>query len=49
MFLNKLMTYSRAQISKNKACLNAKSLAYYFHMKTKILSDFRICISVPLS
>ena len=24
------------------------SLAYYFYMKTKILSDFQICISVPL-
>ena len=33
---------------KNKTCLYAKSSAYYFHMKTKILPDFRICISVPL-
>ena len=22
---------------------------YYFHMKTKILEDFQICISVPLN
>ena len=25
-----------------------KSSTYYFHMKTKILTDFQICISVPL-
>ena len=25
-----------------------KSLTYYFHMKTKILADFQICISVLL-
>ena len=25
-----------------------KSSAYCFHMKTKILADFQICISVPL-
>ena len=28
--------------------VNVKSLTYYFHMKTKILADFQICISVPL-
>ena len=26
-----------------------KSSTYYFRMKTKILADFRICISVPLN
>ena len=26
-----------------------KSLTYYFHVKTKILTDFHIYISVPLS
>ena len=26
-----------------------RSSTYYFHMKTKILADFQICISVPLS
>ena len=26
-----------------------KSSTYYFHIKTKILADFQICISVPLS
>ena len=25
-----------------------KSSTYYFHMKTKILTDFEICITVPL-
>ena len=35
--------------SKSKMCLNAKFSIYYFHMKTKILADFQICISVPLS
>ena len=28
--------------------LNVRSSTYYFHMKTKILADFQICISVPL-
>ena len=28
--------------------LNVKSLTYYFHMRTKILADFQICIIVPL-
>ena len=26
-----------------------KSSTHYFHLKTKILADFQICISVPLS
>ena len=26
-----------------------KSSTYYFHIKTKILADFQICISVPLT
>ena len=25
-----------------------KSLTYYFHIKANIMSDFQICISVPL-
>ena len=29
-------------------CFNVKFSTYYFHMKTKILADFQICISVPL-
>ena len=28
---------------------DVKSSTYYFHMKTTILADFQICISVPLS
>ena len=39
---------SRVHISKSKMCFNVKSSTYYFHMKTKILADFQICISVPL-
>ena len=39
---------SRAHILKIKRCFNAKSSTYYFHMKTKILADFQICISVTL-
>ena len=35
-------------ISKSKRCFNVKSSTYYFHMKTKILADFYIYISVPL-
>ena len=27
---------------------DVKSSTYYFHMKTTILADFQICISVPL-
>ena len=49
MFVNKFFTYSRAHISKNKRCFNVKSSTYYFHMKTKILTNFQICISVPLT
>ena len=29
-------------------CFHVKSLTYYFYMKTKILPDFQICISLPL-
>ena len=31
-----------------KRCVNVKSPTYYFHMKTKILADFQIYISVLL-
>ena len=47
MFVNKLFTYL-SHISKNKSCFNVKCLTCYFHIKTKILADFQICISVPL-
>ena len=36
-------------ISESKTCFNVKSSTYYFLMKTKILADFQICISVPFS
>ena len=35
-------------MSKSKRCFNVKSSTYYFHMKTKILADFQICISALL-
>ena len=49
MFLNKLFTYLTCAYLKNKRCFNVKSLTFYFHMKTKTLADFQICISLPLS
>ena len=35
-------------MSKSKRYFNVNFLTYYFHMKTKILADFQICISVPI-
>ena len=40
---------SRALISKSKGRFNMKSSTYYFHVKTKMLADFQICISVPVN
>ena len=40
---------TRVYISKSKKRFNVKSPTYYFYMKTKILVDFQICISVLLS
>ena len=49
MFVNKHFTYLNCElVSKSKKCLNVKSPVCYFHMKTKILADFQVCISVPL-
>ena len=50
MFVKKFFTYliSQAHISESKRCVNVKSSTYYFLMKTKILADFQICISVSL-
>ena len=48
MFVKKLFTYLPAYISKSKRCFNVKFSIYLFHIKTKILADFQICISVPL-
>ena len=49
MFANKFFTILHAHISERKRCFNMKSSTYYFHVKTKILADFQICISVPLN
>ena len=43
---NKLFTYLSCAYLKK--CFNLKSSTYYFHMNTKILADFQICISVTL-
>ena len=40
---------SRMNNSKSKSFFNVKPSTNYFHTKTKILPDFQICISVPLS
>ena len=48
MFVIKIPHISRAHISKNKRRFNVKSSTYYFHMKTKMLADFQICISTSL-
>ena len=46
MFVNKYI--SGVYISKNKQCHNVKPTTYHFYVKTKILVDFHICISVTL-
>ena len=48
IFVNKLLIYLTCAYLKKYRCRNVKSSTYYFHMKTKILKDFQICISVPL-
>ena len=40
--------FPNLHISKSKRCFNVKSSAIYIHMKTNILADFQICISIPL-
>ena len=47
MVVNKLFTYLQC-VFLNKRCFNVKSSTYYFHMKTKKLVDFQICINVHL-
>ena len=39
---------SQVRISQ-KVCFNVKPLIHYFYVKTRILEDFHIFISVPLS
>ena len=48
MFVNKHLLHLRWVYLKSKQCYNVKPLAYYIYVKTKILIDFDICISVPL-
>ena len=48
MFVNKLFAYFTCAYSKSNKCFNVKYSAYYIHKKTKIFTDFQICISVPL-
>ena len=47
MFVNKLFT--QLACAYLKRLFNVKSSTYYFDMKTKILADFQICISVTLN
>ena len=49
MFVNKHFMKTGACISQSKQFYNAKPSAYYFYMRTKILLNFGICVSVPLS
>ena len=48
MFVTNFLHISRTRISKRKRCFNVKSSTSCFHVKAKILTDFEICISVPL-
>ena len=49
MFVNKLFACLTCAYLKSKSFFNVEFWTYYFHIKTKILADFQICISVPLS
>ena len=53
MFLNvckQTFHISFVHISRKlKGAFNVKFSTYYFHVKTKMLADFQICISVPLT
>ena len=46
MFISKYFTYFTCISQKVKHCVNVKSSTYYFYVKTKILPNFQICISV---
>ena len=46
IFVNKHFINKGEYISKSKRCYNAKPAAYYFYIRTKILLNFCICISV---
>ena len=50
MFVKKLFLHiSSVRISKRKRKFNVKSSTYYFDVKTNILADIQICITVPLT
>ena len=44
-----ILCISGVHISESKWCYNAIPSVHYFHVKTNILTDFQICISVLLS
>ena len=48
MFVNKHFTYLACAYLKKGRFFNVKSSTFYFHMTTKIVVEFHICISVPL-
>ena len=48
MFVNELLTYLTCAYLKQYKVFNVKSSTYYFHMMIKVLTDFEICISIPL-
>ena len=49
MIVNKLFIYLAFANLKTKRSFIVKYSTYSFHMKTKVLTEFHICISVPLS
>ena len=48
MFVNKVFTYLTCAYLKNENVFDVKSSTYHFHMMTKMLADFHICVSAPL-
>ena len=48
MFVDKLFTYLICGYLKKQKMFLCEIFNYYFHMKTKVLPDFQICVSVPL-
>ena len=49
MFGNKHLHISGMHISKSKMCYYKISSVHYFYVKTELIADFQICISVPLT
>ena len=49
MFVNKCFTYVTCAYLRKEKVFNVKSSTYCFQRKTKILTDFQFCISVPLT